>query len=411
MFEALRSIARPDMAIANASSGDACPASVKANSPLAGRFRAPALARRALAGAVAGALAISLAVPAGAAGSIKIGVAAPITGPIAKMGTDIRNGVELAVQDQNARGGVLGQKVELVVGDDKADPREGITVANKLVQSGVLGVIGHLNSGISIPASKEVYAPAKVVMITPASTNPELTERGLKNVFRCIGRDDQQGKDAAEFALKAGYRSAVILHNKNAYGQGLAEVFRDHFRKGGGNVLMYDGIQTGDKDFSAILTRVRSRKPDLVFFGGEYQDGGLLVQQSRKVGLKAPFMGGDGLFDPLFIKLAGKKAAEGALVTFPPFDRAGRFAQAYQAKFGSEPGAYSGYSYDAAMILMDAIRRAGKADRSAVITQVARTKNFKGVTGTITFNAKGDQPTFKFGVWRVQNGDFNLVRN
>lgn len=357
----------------------------------------------------AGALVASLALPATAADTIKIGVAAPLTGALAKMGQDIRNGVDLAVSDQNAKGGVLGKKIELVVGDDKGDPREGITVANKLVQSGVLGVVGHLNSGITIPASKEVYAPAKVAMITPASTNPEVTERGLKNVFRTIGRDDQQGKDAAVYALKAGYKTAVVLHNKNAYGQGLAEVFKKNYEQGGGTILMFDGIQTGDKDFSPVLTRVRSKKPALVFFGGEYQDGGLLVAQSRKVGLKAPFMGGDGLFDPLFVKLAGKKAAEGALITFPPFDKAGKFAQAYAAKFRSPPGAYSGYSYDSAMILLDAIARAKKADRSAVIAQVGKTRNHKGVTGTITFNGKGDQPGFKFGVWRIQNGDFTLV--
>ncbi|MBM3270825.1 MAG: branched-chain amino acid ABC transporter substrate-binding protein [Candidatus Sericytochromatia bacterium] len=353
---------------------------------------------------------VSLAVPVLAADAIKIGVASPITGALAKMGADIRNGAELAVQEANARGGVLGKKVELVVGDDKGDPREGITVANKLVQSGVVGVVGHLNSGISIPTSKEVYAPAKVTMISPASTNPELTQRGLKNVFRTIGRDDQQGKDAAEYAMKAGFKTVVVLHNKNAYGQGLAEVFKANFERLGGKVLMLDGIQTGDKDFTPVLTRVRAKGPDLVFFGGEYQDGGLLVGQARKVGLKAPFMGGDGLFDPLFIKLAGKKASEGAIVTFPPFDRAGSFATTYKAKYGSEPGAYSGYSYDAARVLLDAVKRAGKADRAAVMAQVSRTKGFKGVTGTITFNGQGDQPGFKFGIWKVQSGNFELVK-
>ncbi|MBM3273699.1 MAG: branched-chain amino acid ABC transporter substrate-binding protein [Candidatus Sericytochromatia bacterium] len=365
--------------------------------------------RRFVTALIATAALTSLGMPASAADGVKIGVAAPLTGALAKMGADIRNGADLAVQEINARGGIKGQKVSLIIGDDKGDPREGITVANKLVQTGVLGVVGHLNSGISIPASKEVYSPAKVTMITPASTNPELTERGLKNVFRTIGRDDQQGKDAADYALKAGYKIAVVLHNKNAYGQGLADVFKKNYENGGGKVLMFDGIQTGDKDFTPVLTRVKAQKPDLVFFGGEYQDGGLLVAQARKIGLKAPLMGGDGLFDSLFIKLAGKKAAEGSIVTFPPFDKAGAFAKTYKGKYGAEPGAYSGYSYDAAKVLLDAIAKAPKADRVSVMAQVGKTRSFKGVTGTITFNGKGDQPGFKFGVWRVQGGDFQLV--
>jgi branched-chain amino acid transport system substrate-binding protein len=367
--------------------------------------------RQVVAAVLATMTAVSLAMPAVAAGdAIKIGVASPMTGALAKMGTDIRNGAEMAVQEVNAKGGVLGRRIELIAGDDKGDPREGITVANKLVQSGVVGVVGHLNSGISIPTSKEVYAPAKVTMISPASTNPELTRRGLKNVFRTIGRDDQQGKDAADYARKAGFKTAIILHNKNAYGQGLAEVFRANFERGGGRVLMFDGIQTGDKDFTPVLTRVKAKNPDLLFFGGEYQDGGLLCAQTRKTGLKAPFMGGDGLFDPLFIKLAGKRASEGVIVTFPPFDKAGTFAKTYKSKYGSEPGAYSGYSYDATKVLLDAIRRAGKPDRSAVMAQVAKTKGFKGVTGTITFNAQGDQPGFKFGIWKIHASEFELVK-
>lgn len=350
------------------------------------------------------------ALSAQAAETIKIGVAAPITGALAKLGGDIRNGVELAVQEQNAAGGLLGRKVEMLIGDDKGDPREGITVANKLVQSGVSGVVGHLNSGISIPASKEVYSPANVAMITPASTNPELTERGLKNVFRTIGRDDQQGKDAADFAQSAGYKKIVVLHNKNAYGQGLAEVFRRHFEKAGGRVLLFDGIASGDKDFTPVLTRTKSMTPDLVFFGGEYQDGGLLVRQARRIGLKATFMGGDGLFDRTFVTLAGARAAEGTLVTFPPYGSESKFEQAYQKKYGRAPGSYSGYSYDAARVLIEAIQRVGKPDRVAIMAQLSKTKNFKGVTGLITFNSKGDQPSFKFGVWRVQGGDFKLTR-
>lgn len=357
---------------------------------------------------VLGALVTNLALPA-LAGSddVKIGVAAPMTGALAKMGGDIKNGAQLAIDEANAKGGVLGKRITLIVGDDKGDPREGIVVANKLVQSGVVGVDGHLNSGISIPASREVYAPAGVAMVSPASTNPDLTERGLKNVFRTIGRDDQQGKDAAEYALKHGYKKVAILHNKNAYGQGLAENFRDAYIKGGGQVLVFDGVMSGDKDFTPTLTRIKSKGPDLLFFGGEYQDGGLLAKQMRRAGLKVPMMGGDGLYDHTFITLAGVKAAEGSLITFPA-KGTGDFAANYTKKYGP-PGAYSGYSYDATRIIIEAVKRAGKADRALVLAQIAKTKNFKGATGTISFNKKGDQPSFKFAVWRVEKGDFKLV--
>ncbi|MEB3205479.1 MAG: branched-chain amino acid ABC transporter substrate-binding protein [Candidatus Sericytochromatia bacterium] len=350
-----------------------------------------------------------LAWPVEAAASWKLGVAAPLTGPLAKMGADIRQGVQVAVDEVNAAGGIRGQKVTLVIEDDKGDPREGMVVASKLVQSGVLGVVGHLNSGISIPASKEVYAPASVAMVTPASTNPQLTERGLKNVFRTIGRDDQQGKDAAEYVLGRGIRKVAVLDNKNAYGQGLADVFRRTFVKGGGTIILSDSVTSGDKDFTPILTRIKAKGPELLFFGGEYQDAGLLAKQARRVGIRFPLMGGDGILDGTFVTLAGIKAAEGTLATGPGGTSQKGFNVVYSKRYG-EPGAYSAYSYDAAHVLMAAMGRAGKADRKAVLAAVATTRNHPGVTGRITFNAKGDQPNFKFSVWTVADGQFRLVQ-
>ncbi|MEB3299970.1 MAG: branched-chain amino acid ABC transporter substrate-binding protein [Candidatus Sericytochromatia bacterium] len=343
-----------------------------------------------------------------ASAAYKLGVAAPLTGPLAKMGADIRQGVQLAVDEVNAGGGFRGQKVELVVGDDKGDPREGMVVASKLVQSGVLGVVGHLNSGISIPASKEVYAPASVAMVTPASTNPQLTERGLRNVFRTIGRDDQQGKDAAAHVLARGIRKVAVLDNKNAYGQGLADVFRRTFVAGGGEIVLSDSVTSGDKDFTPTLTRIKARRPELLFFGGEYQDAGLLARQARRVGIRVPVMGGDGILDGTFVTLAGQKAAEGTLATGPGGSSQKGFKVVYTKRFG-EPGAYSAYAYDAAHVLMAAMARAGKADRKAVLAAVASTRNHPGATGKITFDRKGDQPNFKFSVWTVQDGRFQLL--
>ena len=354
-----------------------------------------------------------LAACSGQTGSatIKIGVGAPLTGPNAKPGQDVLNGVKLAVEEQNAKGGVLGKQVELLEGDDRSDPREGVAVANKLVNSGVVGVIGHFNSGVSIPASEAVYNPAKVVNISPGSTNPKYTERGLKFVFRTIGRDDQQGKVGAAFAIASGLKNVAIIHNKGAYGQGLAEEFKKNLEAGGGKALIFDGINKEDKDFSPILTKIKSLKPELIFYGGEYQDGALFSRQSRQVGIKAKIMGGDALYDKDYIKLTGQEFATGNFVTFSTGNQSDTFQKNYTAKFG-EVGPYSAYAYDAANILMAAIEKTGDVtDQDKIRDTVAATKDFPGVTGAISFNEKGDLTTSGFAVWEVSpKGDFAIVQ-
>ena len=332
-----------------------------------------------------------------AAGPIRIGVEAPMTGPLAKQGQDMRNAVQLAIDEHNAKGGA---RVELVVGDDKGDPREGLLAARQLVAAGVVGVVGPYNSGVAIPVSAEVYDPAHVAILTVA-TNPKVTERGLRTVFRIIGRDDQQGAIAAKEARRLGLSKAVVLHNKNAYGQGLAEVFAKDFKALGGQVLAIDGIASGEKDFSATLTRLKTLSPDLLFFGGEYQDAGPLARQARRLGLAARFLSGDAALDATFIKLAGTKAAEGALVTFPP-PASEAFLARYRKRFG-EPGAYSGYAYDGARILLDA---AGAGSPALVAAKIAKTKKFPGVTGSIGFDAKGDLTRAGFILWQVKAGQF-----
>jgi branched-chain amino acid transport system substrate-binding protein len=338
--------------------------------------------------------------------AVRIAVAGPMTGDQSKQGMDLRNGVELAVAEWNEKGGLLGKKIELLVGDDQHDPKQAVSVANKFVNSGVMGVIGHWNSSASIPAS-EVYHQAGIPMITPASTNPQVTDRGYKNVFRVCGRDDQQGKVAAEFVvseLKA--KRVAILHDKTTYGQGLA----DEFKKALGDraeVVFYDGIIQGDKDFRAILTNVKAKTPAVWFFGGIYPEGGLLVKQAKEIGLTAPMMSGDGVIDPVFIQIAGD-AAEGTYLTFTPdtgrLPEAQQVVERYRTKYG-EVGPYSLYAYDAAMILLASIEEA-RSSEGAKISDAIHRIAYNGVTGQIRFDEKGDIPKIQYVVWITKGGKF-----
>jgi branched-chain amino acid transport system substrate-binding protein len=338
---------------------------------------------------------------------IKIGIAGPMTGPQAKMGTDFRNGVTIAIEEWNEKGGVLGKKVEIIVGDDQADPKQAVAVANKMVNEGVIGIIGHFNSSCSIPAS-DVYNRAGIPMITPASTNPQLTERGYRGVFRVCGRDDQQGMVAAQFVLnKLMAKKIAIIHDKTTYGQGLA----DEFKKNLANieVVYYGGITQGDKDFKTVLTSIKTKNPDLIYFGGIYPEAGLLVRQAREIGLNVPFMSGDGTIDPKFIEIAGKEAAEGTFLTFGPDPKniptAKNFIDKYNSRFG-EIGPYSIYAYEATNILLTAIKDAETTDGKTIIEKL-HTMEFSGSLGTIRFTEKGDVAVAPYVIWVTKDGKFS----
>ncbi|HBR22443.1 MAG TPA: branched chain amino acid ABC transporter substrate-binding protein, partial [Nitrospiraceae bacterium] len=241
---------------------------------------------------------------------IKIGIAGPMTGDQAKMGTDFKNGVTLAVEEWNAKGGVLGKKIEIMVEDDQHEPKQAVSIANKIVNAGAVGIIGHFNSSCSIPAS-DVYNRAGIPMISPGSTNPQLTEKRYKGVFRVCGRDDQQGKVGAEFVInELKLKKIAIIHDKTTYGQGLADEFKK-FITGKVEVVYYSGIIQGDKDFKTVLTAMKDKKPELIYFGGIYPEAGLIVRQAKELGINVPLMSGDGTIDPKFIEIAGVKAAEG----------------------------------------------------------------------------------------------------
>jgi len=338
---------------------------------------------------------------------IKIGIAGPMTGDQAKMGMDFRNGVTLAVEEWNNRGGVLGKKIELIIGDDQRDPKQAVSVANKFVMQGVIGVIGHFNSSCSIPAS-DVYNRANIPMITPASTNPQLTEKGYRGVFRVCGRDDQQGKVAAEFVtsqLKT--KKIAIIHDKTTYGQGLADEFKK-FLGNGIEVIYYGGIVQGDKDFKTVLSAIKNVSPELIYFGGIYPEGGLLVRQAREIGLEVPFMSGDGVIDPKFTEITGTEAAEGTYLTFSPdpnnIPTAKAFIEKYKARFG-EPGPYSIYAYDAINVMLKAIEAAGTTDGKAIMDKL-HSLEFSGALGNLKFDEKGDITVAPYVVWITKDGKF-----
>jgi branched-chain amino acid transport system substrate-binding protein len=339
--------------------------------------------------------------------AIKIGAAGPMTGDQAKMGADFRNGVMLAVEEWNSKGGLLGKKISLVVADDQHDPKQAVSVANKLVNDGVVAVIGHFNSNCSIPAS-DIYNRAGVPMITPASTNPQLTEKGYRGVFRVCGRDDQQGKVAADFVTdKLKLKKVAVIHDKTTYGQGLADEFRK-FIANKVEVVYYGGVIQGDKDFKTVLTAIKVKTPELVYFGGIYTEAGLIVRQARELGISVPFMSGDGTIDPKFIEIAGPKAAEGTYLTFSPDPKktpsAKTFIENYEKRFG-EVGPYSIYAYDATSILFTAMKEAGTTQGKAVIDKL-HGMEFSGALGKIKFDDKGDVTVSPYVVWITTGGKF-----
>jgi branched-chain amino acid transport system substrate-binding protein len=341
---------------------------------------------------------------------IRIGAAGPMTGDQSKMGVDLRNSVELAVAEWNEKGGVLGKKIVLLSADDQADPKQAVSIANKLINQKAVALVGHWNSSCSIPASK-YYQDANVVMISPATTNPQLTLQGFKNVFRVCGTDDQQGKVAAEFVLKTiRPKKIAIIHDKTAYGQGLA----DYFKRALGDrvqVVYYGGIIQRDPDYKAVLTTIKQSDPELYFFGGIYPEAGRLVRQAKEIGMNIPMITGDGVYDPTFINIAGT-SAEGTYVTFGAepagLPSAKSFMDKYKSKYG-DPGPYSIYAYDAANIILTAVADTRNTDGSKVAEYISRTV-FHGAFGDISFDKNGDVTKAPYVIWQVKGGKFVEIK-
>jgi branched-chain amino acid transport system substrate-binding protein len=344
--------------------------------------------------------------------NLKVAVAGPITGSNAAFGEQLKRGGEMAVNDINAAGGVLGKQLELSIGDDACDPKQAVAVANDLVSKGVVFVAGHFCSSSSIPASK-VYAEEGVVMMTPASTNPKLTEdaaaAGWTNVFRTCGRDDVQGAVAGKYLARK-FKKVAIIHDKSTYGRGVADETKKAMNKAGLQEAMYEAINTGDKDFSALISKMKANKIDAVYMGLYVAEGGLIVRQARDQGLKAQFVSEDAMVDSQFWAIAGD-AGEGMLMTFAPDPRKLESAKDIVAKFKAQsydPEGYTLYTYAALQVWKEAAEKAKSTDAKKVEAAL-HGHTYNTVLGKLTFDKKGDivDPKYVFYVW--SKGEYKEV--
>ena len=333
--------------------------------------------------------------------SINVAVAGPMTGSESAFGEQMKNGAEMAVVDINAAGGVLGKKLALQVGDDACDPKQARSIAEKLAGSKVAFVAGHFCSGSSIPAS-EPYAENNVLQITPASTNPEFTERKLWNVARVCGRDDQQGLVAADYLIK-NYKgkNIAILNDKSTYGKGLADETKKALNKAGITEKMFESYNKEDKDFSAIVSRLKRDNIDLVYLGGYHQAAGLLVRQMRQQGLKTVLMSGDSMNAKEFASITGPDA-EGTLFTFGPDPRNKPTAKAIVEKFKAkniDPEGYTLYTYATMQVWAQAAAKAGTTDAKKVMETI-KAGEWDTVLGKLGFDAKGDIKAIDYVVYK-----------
>ncbi|HKZ96326.1 MAG TPA: branched-chain amino acid ABC transporter substrate-binding protein [Hyphomicrobiaceae bacterium] len=361
-------------------------------------------------------LVAALLASCGGEAKLRIGVAGPLTGKDAVFGAQLKYGAEQAAADINAAGGINGQKIELVFGDDAGDPKQGRSVANTFVGEGVSFVIGHFNSGVSEPAS-DVYAENAILMITPASTNPKITERGLWNVFRTCGRDDQQGKVAGEYlAQNFKDRKVAVTHDKTTYGKGLADETKKTMNALGLTEVLYEGVNAGERDFSALVSKIKASGADVVYWGGVHTEGGSILRQMRAGGVNAVMMGGDGIAANEFALLGGP-GTEGTLMTFGPDPRQRPEAQEVIKKFAARnfnPEAYTLYSYAALEVVKQAAEAAKTLEPRKVADEIRSGKAWSTVIGDLVFDNKGDITRIDYVMytWRKQaDGQITYVQN
>jgi branched-chain amino acid transport system substrate-binding protein len=348
-----------------------------------------------------------------AKGTIKIATQSPLSGEMSAVGEGMKLGTQLAIEQLKGPVEKLGFKVELVPFDDQGKPDVGVANArNMITDKEILAVIGHYNSGVAIPSS-EVYKEASLVEVSPANTNPLITDRNLPNVNRVCGRDDVQGAVGAEFAKSLKIKSAYVIHDKTTYGQSVAEFFRDNAKKLGIEILGFEGTEERS-NFDPILTPAKAKNPDLIYFGGIYSQAAPLFKQAREKGIKARFLGPDGLDSSDLTKIAGKTVVgmnyttvAGPVTVYP---KAKEFAKAYKEKFGKNPEPFGAQSYDSTAIALKAIEAAIKdaggkmPSREAVATAVRKVK-YSGLTGNIEFDGKGDPKKALYFVMQVVSED------
>ena len=331
---------------------------------------------------------------------VKIGHVAPVSGAIAHLGKDNENGARMAIEELNAKGVKIGGKpvkLELLSEDDAADPKQGTAAAQKLVDSKVNGVIGHLNSGTSIPASK-IYSDAGIPQISPSATNPKFTRSGYKTTFRVVADDVHLGGTLGRYAVNnVKGKSIAVIDDRTAYGQGVAEEFEKAVKASGGKLVGHEFTTDKASDFMSILTTLKAKKPDVVFFGGMDAVAGPMIRQMKSLGINAKFMGGDGICTSELAKLAGDAMADGQVICAEAGGVEGQqkkgmedFYARYKTRFNVDVQVYAPYVYDAVNVMVDAMVRAKSSEPAKYLPELAKTTGYKGVTGTITFDAKGD---------------------
>jgi branched-chain amino acid transport system substrate-binding protein len=342
-----------------------------------------------------------------------IAIVGPVTGQYASFGQQMKNGGEMAVEDINEAGGVLGKKLKLEVGDDACDPKQAVAVANQMAGDNVALVAGHYCSGSSIPAS-QVYAESNLVQISPASTNPAFTDnRAGPNIYRVCGRDDQQGGVAGKYlAAHFADKNIAIIDDKTAYGKGLAEEVKKALNAAGKQEVLNESYTAGEKDYSALVSKLKQADVDVLFIGGYHTEAGLIARQMRDQGMGTILMGGDALITQEYWSITGP-AGEGTLMTFSPDPRKNPAAAEVVAKFkekGIEPEGYVLYTYAAIQAWKQAAEKAGSTDAAAVVKALNDTE-FNTVIGKFKFNEKGDPNLPPYAVYRWSNGTYEEIND
>ncbi|AWX57814.1 branched-chain amino acid ABC transporter substrate-binding protein [Brevibacillus brevis] len=345
---------------------------------------------------------------------ILVGVVLPVTGNNATDGKDMQNAIEMAVKKINDSGGVLGKKLKIEVADDGCDPQMATTAANKLVSQNVVAVVGGYCSGATLPSSG-VFKNANIPMIVPAANSAKLPAQGYDTLFLINGLTPDQAQTAADYMAANQAKKVVLIHDNSAYAKDLADFAKASVEKSGGTVIAYEAINPEEKDFSALVTKIKGLQPDATYFTGYYAAGGLMVKQFKQKGVSGLFLAGDGSFSEDVIKIAGADNAEGLLITATPtaefIEGAEAFTCAYKQAYNNlAPGPFSALSYNAVNLLADAIGRANSTDHDAIKKAIKETKDFKALGQTISFNAQNTLDTSNFAVLKVTGGKFMLAK-
>jgi branched-chain amino acid transport system substrate-binding protein len=359
-------------------------------------------------GVLALVLGLSAGGPAVAADTIKIGMIAPLTGSWASEGQEMKRNGELLAAEQNARGGLLGKQVELVVEDDGGDPRTASLAAQRLTGRGVVAVIGTYGSAVT-EATQAIFDEEGILQVANGSTAVRLTEKGLKGFFRTCPRDDEQGRVAAAVIQQSGAKRVALVHDSSAYSKGLADEINGILKAKGITPVFFDALTPKEQDYSAILTKLKAASPEIVFFTGYYPEAGLLLKQKRQMGWAVPFVGGDAINNPDLVKIAGKEAAQGFRFLSPPVPKdldtpeARAYVVAYQKKYGEAPSSiYGVLAGDGFRVIAKAIEATRSTDAAKLREYlVGGLKDFPGYTGKIAFNAKGDRVGELYRVYAV----------